>query len=429
MKADLDRLMAERDFDAIAVSGQASGNPVMYYLSNGARVGEATLLVKKRGEAPVLIIQSMERDEAAKSGLQVIEWSHYNPLRTLNEEGGNRLRATVRNYEAVFGELGVRGRVALYGRQEQGRTMALAYAFNQRESEAHLVGEFSDTIFDAAWTTKDPAEVERIRAVGTKTITVIDNTAEFLKSHRAKDGVLVKKDGSALTIGDVKREIRRWEMEQGLEDPDGVIFAIGRDSGVPHSHGEDADPIALGRTIIYDIFPREAGGGYFFDITRTWCVGFAPPEVEKTYRDVMDTYNTVMAEMKMGDLCRLHQRRTCELFEAQGHPTVGSDPKTNQGYVHSLGHGVGLNVHEAPHFSDFEANTDRIEPGCVVTIEPGLYYPDQGGYGVRMEDCVWMNPATGLFELLGDYPRDLVLPVKQARKASAPRSKARPAAK
>jgi len=265
--------------------------------------------------------------------------------------------------------------------------------------------------------------------VGAKTITVIDNTAEFLKSHRAKDGVLVKKDGSALTIGDVKREIRRWEMEQGLEDPDGVIFAIGRDSGVPHSHGEDADPIALGRTIIYDIFPREAGGGYFFDITRTWCVGFAPPEVERVYGDVMDTYNTVMAEMQMGDLCRAHQRRTCELFEARGHPTVGSDPKTNQGYVHSLGHGVGLNVHEAPHFSDFEANTDRIEPGCVVTIEPGLYYPDQGGFGVRMEDCVWMNPATGAFELLGDFPRDLVLPVKQARKPASPRSKAKPAAK
>ena len=423
MKSDLDRLMAERNIDALAASGPAAGNPVMYYLSNGVKVGEATLLVKKRGAAPVLIVGSMERDEAAKSGLQVIEWSRYNPLQTLNEEGGNRLRAAVRNYEAIFADLGVRGIVALYGRQEQGRTMALAHAFNARESDAHFVGEYNDTLFDTAWVTKDAAEVERIRAVGAQTVAVIGNTAEFLQAHRAADGVLVKKDGSPLTIGDVKREIRRWEMELNLEDPDGVIFAIGRDAGVPHSHGEDNDPIALGRTIIYDIFPREAGGGYFFDITRTWCVGHAPPEVEKTYRDVMDTFDTVMAEMQMGDLCRPHQQRTCDLFEAQGHPTVRSNPKTNQGYVHSLGHGVGLNIHEAPHFSDFEGNRDRIEPGCVATIEPGLYYPDQGGYGVRIEDCVWMNPASGKFENLGDYPKDLVLPVKQARKSSGAKRK------
>jgi Xaa-Pro aminopeptidase len=415
MQSDLDRLMAERNLDALAAAGPASGNPVVYYLSNGARVGEATLVVKKRGAAPVLIVSSMERDEAAKSGLQIIEWSHFNPLRTLNEERGNRLRAAVRNYEAVFAELGVRGAVALYGRQEQGRTMALAYEFNARQNGAHLVGEFDQTVFDVAWTTKDAAEVERIRAVGARTIAVIGNTAEFLQAHRAVDGVLVKKDGSALTIGDVHREIRRWEAELNLEDPDGAIFAIGRDSGVPHSHGEPGDPLTLGRTIIYDIFPREAGGGYFFDITRTWCLGFAPPEVEKAYRDVLDTFDTLMSEMQMGDLCRPHQQRACDLLEARGHPTLRSDPKTRQGYVHSLGHGVGLNIHERPHFSDFEGNPDRLEPGCVVTIEPGVYYPDDGGYGVRIEDCVWLNPATARFETLGDFPKDLVLPVKQAR--------------
>ena len=157
---------------------------------------------------------------------------------------------------------------------------------------------------------------------------------------------------------------------------------------------------------------REAGGGYHFDFTRTWCLGFAPPEVERAYRDVLDTFQTVLAGVKMNDLCRIHQQRTCQLLEARGHPTVQTNPKANSGYIHSLGHGIGLSVHERPLFGDFEGNIDTIAPGCVVTIEPGLYYPDDGGFGVRIEDSVWMNPATGLFETLADFPKDLVLPVK-----------------
>jgi Xaa-Pro aminopeptidase len=411
MKSDLDRLMAERSFDAVVVTGPATNNPVMYYLANGSKVTEQTMLVKKRSEPPALIVSSMERDEAAKSGLRVIERSTYDPLKILNEERGNLLRASVRMFEAVFTDLGVRGTVALYGREEQGRAMALSQEFNARQNGARLVGEFAGTVFDVAWTTKDPDEVERIRAVGKKTMSVVGNTAEFLQSHRAAGGVLVTKDGSPLTIDDVKRQIRRWLLDLNLED-EGTIFAIGRDAGVPHSRGEDDHPIALGKTIVYDIFPREAGGGYHFDFTRTWCLGFAPPEVERAYRDVLDTFQTVLTGMKMNDLCRIHQQRTCQLFEARGHPTLQTHPKSNSGYIHGLGHGIGLSVHERPIFGDFEGNTDTIAPGCVVTIEPGLYYPDDGGFGVRIEDCVWMNPTTGAFESLADFPKDLVLPVK-----------------
>ena len=69
LKAELDRLMAERGYDALMVNGPSTNNPVMYYLSNGAKVGEGTILVKKRGQPPVLIVNLMERDEAARSGL------------------------------------------------------------------------------------------------------------------------------------------------------------------------------------------------------------------------------------------------------------------------------------------------------------------------------------------------------------------------
>jgi len=404
--------MSERGFDALFVTGTSVNNPVMYYLANGATVGEGTMLLKKRGEEPVLFVNLMERDEAAKSGLQVVDTGKYDFRSLLREAEGNRLLAGIKFREALFDDMGVTGKVSLYGMSEQGRSLAFYNAFNAAQGKVQVVGEYADTIFDAAWTTKDPEEVERIRRVGEKTMNVVGSTAEFLQSHRASNGVLVKGDGSALTVADVKREIRRWLMEEHLEDPEGVIFSIGRDAGVGHSSGEDADPIAVGKTIVYDIFPREPGGGYFFDFTRTWCMGHASPQVEKAYRDVMDTFDTLMSEMKMGDLCRVHEARTCELLEARGHVTHRSDPRSQQGYYHSLGHGIGLNVHERPFFGIFEGNEDTLAPNSVVTIEPGVYYPDDGEFGIRIEDCVWMNPGTGRFEALADFSKELVLSVK-----------------
>ena len=159
--------------------------------------------------------------------------------------------------------------------------------------------------------------------------------------------------------------------------------------------------------------PAEPGGGYFFDFTRTWCLGHASPEIEKAYGDVMDTFSTVMSEMKAGEGTQRYEARTCDLLEARGHPTHRSHEGTQEGYYHSLGHGVGLNIHEPPYFSIHETSKHILTPGCVVTIEPGVYYPDSGGYGIRIEDCCWMNPETGRFEALADYSKELVLPVRE----------------
>jgi Xaa-Pro aminopeptidase len=412
VKSDLDRLMEERGFDALFVSGPSHGNPVMYYMVNGATVGEGSFLIKKRGEEPVLFVNLMERDEAAKSGLNVIDPQRYDYQQILTDEGGDRLNAALRFRDKVFEDLGVRGKVSIYGLREVGAALAISNAFNARNNGAELVGEAIDNIFETAWISKDKSEIERIRSVGEKTMNVVGSVAEFLQSHRAESNTLVKGDGSPLTVGDVKARMRAFLNDEGIEDPEGAIFSIGRDAAVAHSSGNPSDRMELGKTIIFDIFPREAGGGYFFDFTRTWCLGHAPPEVEKAYRDVMDTFNTVMSEMKAGERTRDYELRTCDLLESKGHPTHRSDKGTQKGYYHSLGHGIGLNVHEPPYFGVHESNPHTLAPGCVVTIEPGVYYPDEG-YGIRIEDCCWMNPATGRFEALADYSKELVLPVRQ----------------
>lgn len=408
MKSDLDRLMAERKLDALLVTGSSHSNPTMYYMVNGAHVGEVTALVKKRGEEAVLFPSAMERDEAAQSGLRVISQSRFAPSRILSEEKGDQLRTRTRLLGMLLDEVGAAGRIAVYGREEQGAALALWQALASMRSGIEIVGEFNDTIFDMAWYTKDQSEVDRIRSVGARTRKVVQRTWDFLAAHAARDGVLVKDDGLPLTIGDVKSQIRRWLMEEQLESPEDFIFAIGRDAGVPHSSGDEAAPIALGQTIVYDIFPRESGGGYYFDFTRTWCVGFAPPEVEQAHGEVLEIFNITTDAMQAGAPCAQYQQMTNDYFEARGHSTLRSNPQTTEGYVHGLGHGLGLNVHERPRFSEYNGNADTLKPGVVFTVEPGLYYPERG-FGVRIEDTLWLNPATNALETIGEFHKDLVI--------------------
>jgi Xaa-Pro aminopeptidase len=385
----------------------------MYYLANGASVTEKTVLVKPRDAAPILYVSAMERDEAAAAGLEVRQELHrLSALR--HETGGDELSANARWLGELLGQAGVRqGTVAIYGNHDLGGGHELLTALAELHPQYNIVGEYDNSLLQRAMNTKDAAEAGRIRAVGRKTMRVVAGTEEYLTSHRAKGGYLVQKDGARLTIGDVKRRIRMLLTEEGIVDTDnGVIFAIGRDAGVPHSRGRERDPIALGQTIIYDIFPAEPGGGYFFDFTRTWCMGHASDEVQQAHADVLATYKAVMKALKPNEVCRAYQALTCDLLEARGHPSLRTDPQTTSGYVHALAHGLGLQVHESPRFSDNPGNDARLEPGVVVTIEPGVYYPERG-YGVRIEDAVWLNPATLKFETLSRYHKDLVLPVKR----------------
>jgi Xaa-Pro aminopeptidase len=97
----------------------------------------------------------------------------------------------------------------------------------------------------------------------------------------------------------------------------------------------------------------------------------------------------------------------CEFFESRGHPTVLSNTKTESGFVHGLGHGIGLAVHEQPFFSIAPSETRVLQPGHIFTCEPGLYYPDRG-FGIRIEDVIWIDP-NGAVQDLCDFPKELVI--------------------
>ena len=258
MKTDLDALMLEKGLDAILITGPAQHNPGMVYMTGGGHVSSADL-IKKRGEEPVLFFNPMERDEAAKSGLKTKNLMDYNFTELLKQSDGDYQRAIAKRYLLMLTELGIdSGKLALYGRSEIGINYAIFSALQREMPGLNLVGEINNSVLMLARMTKDAAEIERIRKMGKITTQVVAEVADYITSQAVRDGIMVKSNGESLTIGDVKKRINLWLSERGAENPEDTIFAIGRDAGVPHSSGNPSDPLKLGQTIVFDIYPWEA---------------------------------------------------------------------------------------------------------------------------------------------------------------------------
>jgi len=416
MKSELDQLLKKHQAEALWATGPAQHNSAMVYLTGGGHMTQADA-IKPRGKPITLCHAPMEREEAARTGLQTLNFSKFPLKERLQLAEGDRLTAHAMLYKQIFEEIGlINGKVLVYGRSDVGKHYATLKRLGEMLPDLEFEGDLDDAVLLQAMATKDPEEIERIRQMGEVVLTVVSRVATFLTSHEVVNEVLIQPDGAPLLISDVKRRINLWLAEAGAENPEGTIFAIGRDAGVPHSSGTPTDPLRLGQTIVFDIFPCEKGGGYFYDFTRTWCLGYAPQKAQEVYNQVKSVYRQVVSELETGKNAAFFQDRTCDLFETMGHATIRQDSAIESGYVHSLGHGVGLNIHEKPWFSRKDDPSNILNPGSVFTIEPGLYYPDQG-MGVRLEDTYYVTP-NGEFEKFVDYPMELVLPMKGKASAS-----------
>ncbi len=410
MKSDLDALMQARNLDAILISGKMLGNPPLVYVLQGARLTRA-LFIKKRGETPQLIVNPMEREEALHAGYPVRLSSDFGYADLLREHNGDALATAVAYQRRIFSDLGIAGRVGCYGYHDQGAGYRFLKALDTATPDIEVVGEYDNDLLLEARATKDAAEVARIQDVGERTLEVVRQTVLFLQRHPVGADEVLRKPGTdePLRVADVHAQICRLLAAHSLEDPEGFIFATGRDAGIPHSKGTPTAPLRLGESIVFDIFPREMGG-YFFDFTRTFSLGYAPEPLQALHRDVLDSLEHVKAALRVGVGASAYQRMTCDFFQSRGHSTVAQDSATLCGYVHSLGHGVGLDIHEAPSFYDSPANTTLLQPGHVFTLEPGLYYPDQG-MGCRLEDVMWID-AAGAVQTLTHFPYELVVPLE-----------------
>lgn len=407
MKADLDRLMAERDLQAVVVVGEELYSAERDYLGNGARV-TGGLVIKTRDAAPVMFVNPMEIEEATASGLEAVSWQQLGWAQLLQEAEGERERIQARLWQRALQHVQAPpGRVGVYGTAAAQKLVELLPDLQELDGY-EFCGERGLTLFDEASMTRDGDEMLRIRRVADGTNATLRATWDFIAGHRAIDDVVCDAAGRPLTIGALRRHVRRILLEHDLEDT-GMILAQGHDAGFPHSRGQDEQPLRCGQTLVFDLFPREFGGGYHHDVTRTWCPGYVPDEVATIHDDVARAFQIALdAWAEPGQpACEL-QEAVLDFFEDAGHPTARSEPGTSVGYVHSLGHGLGLAIHERPSLSHL--GDDRLQVGNVISIEPGLYYPERG-LGLRLEDTVTIDEG-GALVTLTDFHKEPLLPLQ-----------------
>lgn len=406
MKKDIDRLMSERGIDALAVCGTPKQSSDLYYFTGNIAVSGCWLF-KQQGDSPVLLAGSMEREEAAKSGLAVRTWEEFGS-HEIYREAKDALDARVKLLDKVFQALAIKGTVSFCGTGDIPFNHALLKALTGNGAINVHVEPF-DSILSEARMTKDNDEIETIESVVTRAQEVMAAIREFFTTCTAKDGKIVDQSGKDVTIGRVKAMIDAETRDRNLMLDEEVIFSQGYDSAIPHSRGNDESTLVPGRTIIFDYCPQQAGGGYFADITRTWCLGHVPEEVQQTYDHVREIVDKVLDDLEVGKPSSVYDVQVNDFFSSHGHPTPSKNPGTTEGYVHSLGHGIGLQIHERPRLSMFSKTEENLVPGYVFTVEPGLYYPDKE-IGVRLEDDVAIK-EDGSIENLCPLSKELLIPL------------------
>ena len=400
MRSDIDRLMKERDLAGLVVLADDRYSPAMYYVT-GSRITHG-IYFRSSDDRSHIIVNPFERDQAAAAGSDVSTFPQH-ALNRLSEEEGGMALALGRLIGETCATLGISGRVAFYGETTMGRAWQIVERARAANPALSVDASLPD-LLTAARTTKDDDEIAAIRRAAKGAVDAVGRVRDFLRSLKRSGDEFRHGGSGAATLGDLRRLIHAAFLEHGLSEDGESIVSQGRDAGVPHNRGNDDDLLRAGTPILVDIFPGEMGGGYHSDLTRTFCLGPAPGPLKKLYGDCNDAFQAAMSSLKVGESCRSYQEKVCDLYEQRGHATLRTSDRAEEGYVHGLGHGVGLAVHEAPSLGGPPSNRQTLAPGMVITVEPGLYYPSQG-MGVRIEDLVLVK-SDGSFENLTPAPYD-----------------------
>ncbi|MEW5980323.1 MAG: Xaa-Pro peptidase family protein [Acidobacteriota bacterium] len=227
---------------------------------------------------------------------------------------------------------------------------------------------------------KTEREVELIRSALRAAETGLKSAAEILAQSKVekRTGDL-RLGGDLLTSERLRMLIHRAILETNCQARN-TIVAGGKQGFDPHCRGEGV--LRAGEPIIVDIFPRCESSGYYGDMTRTFVKSSPPPQLRSMFEAVKKAQDYAISKVCSGAESHLIHKGIVELFAREGFPTAEQEGRP-VGFFHGTGHGVGLELHEAPRIN---TKRGRLETGNVVTIEPGLYYPELGG--VRLEDVV-----------------------------------------
>ena len=254
-------------------------------------------------------------------------------------------------------------------------------------------------LFDTRRRVKNAHELAGIRRAQAAAEAGMAVVARMLREAAAADGALVH-DGETLTCERIKAAVE-GAFTANNAAVDAIIVSHGAQSAIGHEEG--SGPILPGETVIADLFPFDKETGCYADMTRTFVVGEPSDEAREWHRLAREALDRSLEAIRPGVEGKAVHRVACEVFQEAGYPTQLTKQPGEvllEGFYHSLGHGVGLDVHEEPGLG---RNGSALVAGDVVAVEPGLYR--QGVGGCRLEDLVLVTEDG--CEKLTDFPYDL----------------------
>jgi Xaa-Pro aminopeptidase len=293
-------------------------------------------------------------------------------------------------YAAGIDRRAIERELALRAARRAGLDAAVVPGWFPLATAEHLRGagisvRIDDDRFEQRRRLKDAHAIAAIREV----TVLVEESMTLIRRRLAAcsadpDGTL-RDEGGVLTSERLHAAVRSFWAENGLEG-ELPIIAGGAHAADPHDVG--SGPLMARSPVLCDLFPRSARSRYHGDMTRTFCVGEPPAELVELHETVERALDTALATIRPGITGSSVDALVCELFEQAGYPTTrspaGVDPRSVARYVHGLGHGVGLAVHEEPGLG--RGGHEELRAGDVLTVEPGLYR--EGFGGVRIEDIV-----------------------------------------
>jgi Xaa-Pro aminopeptidase len=239
-------------------------------------------------------------------------------------------------------------------------------------------------LFDGLRRAKTEEEISHIQKTQDAVEAACTHAVEILEESEPDDDGTLNWRGAPLTSELLRSEIDVELLRRGCA-ADGTIVAGGPQGADPHERGHG--PLQAGESIIVDIFPVDLSTRYYSDMTRTFVKGEPDEGLQEMYEAVLESQEAALSMIQAGVNGKDVHRKVADVLHEAGYKTNVHDQEEGkpltEGFFHGTGHGVGLEIHEAPRVSLAD---EELIPGDVISVEPGVYDPKIGG--VRIEDLV-----------------------------------------
>lgn len=333
---------------------------------------------KKPGQQGVIVVSAMEAGRASReASAAVMTRTQAGFPEILNKEK-DLYRATAAMIAGLAGKKIV---------VPPNFPVALAHAL----SEQCTISVDKGTVLDMR-AQKSRHEILMMKNVQKITQKAMERAVSLIRNSVVKKGVL-SFDKKPLTAERVRFSMHSLLLQYGCSAVD-TIVSCGEDTAIPHITG--TGPLKPDEPIVIDLFPVNEKSGYYADMTRTVVKGEPSAEILAMYDALRQAKQVAVSQVKAGVPGSDIHQAVVDLFKDLGYESNTS------GFIHNLGHGVGLQIHELPTVGPAGK---ALATGNVITVEPGLYYPGIGG--VRLED-IGAVTARG-FDNFTVFSEDLVV--------------------